>query len=70
MSSSKRLVVAPMLASKPVGRAKVCTVCEGYPAKGILPDTFRPICGVCAHRLRVARDLAIRIATAKRKVAA
>ena len=44
-----------------------CCECRKAPAKMVLPDTGRRICGVCAHRLAVAQDLALRIEGARLK---
>ena len=44
----------------------VCPICGSFPARMYLPDSKRWICGVCAQRLAVARDLAKRIAIVKR----
>jgi len=38
-----------------------CDACGDWPASGWLRDTDRYLCGVCAHRLMVAKDLAQRI---------
>ena len=38
-----------------------CCECHMMPARMLLPDTNRRLCGVCAHRLAVCKDLALRI---------
>ncbi len=42
-----------------------CDVCGQAPARMLLPDSRRWLCGVCAHRLAVATDLARRVAMAR-----
>lgn len=32
-----------------------CDNCHAVPARMLLPDTRRYLCGVCAHRLKVLR---------------
>jgi hypothetical protein len=43
----------------------VCDYCGERPARMLLRDSKRWLCGVCAHRLGIAKDLARRIHRAK-----
>ena len=47
-----------------------CDHCGYVGYTGWLRDTDRWLCGLCAHRLAIAKDLALRIARAKRRTAA
>ena len=44
-----------------------CCACGRSPAKMMLPTSGLRICGVCAHQLAVAQDLARRIVAVKRR---
>lgn len=40
---------------------RACDCCDAKPAKMLLPQSGRYLCGVCAHRLACAKDLSRRI---------
>jgi len=42
-----------------------CCECGLKPARMWLPDTKRRICGVCAHQLAIAQNLAGRVKAAR-----